>query len=262
MKKHFKKVALSGVLLVGTMLSANAAFAAPQTVNSGDAVNYISQNYGIDLESLLKNNPQLSKYLDKLGDGFKFDFSCYPVPNKGNVGKPVPTNPEQGNQSQPAPSQPDQGDQGSQPAPSQPNQGDQGSKPAPSQPNQDQSEISQYAQEVADLVNQERAKAGLKPLQLDTALSAMALDKAKDMINNNYFDHNSPTYGSPFDMMNAYGIKYSSAGENIAKGQRTPQEVMNAWMNSPGHKQNIMSSSFTKIGVAYYQGAWVQEFTG
>jgi uncharacterized YkwD family protein/spore coat assembly protein SafA len=117
-----------------------------------------------------------------------------------------------------------------------------------------------YASQVVTLVNQERAKAGLKPLASDSALSAMALDKAKDMYNKGYFDHTSPTYGSPFDMMKAYGIRYTYAGENIAKGQRTPQEVMNAWMNSAGHRQNILSPNFTKIGTAYYNGEWVQEF--
>ena len=65
------------------------------------------------------------------------------------------------------------------------------------------------------------------------------------MINKNYFDHTSPTYGSPFDMMKKFGISYRTAGENIAKGQRTPQEVMNSWMNSSGHRANILNSSFT-----------------
>nr|WP_245247285.1 MULTISPECIES: CAP domain-containing protein [unclassified Paenibacillus] len=119
---------------------------------------------------------------------------------------------------------------------------------------------SSYASQVVSLVNQERAKAGLQPLASDSALTKVALDKAKDMYNNGYFDHTSPTYGSPFDMMRSYGIRYSYAGENIAKGQRTPQEVMNAWMNSPGHRQNIMSPNFNKIGVAYYNGVWVQLF--
>ena len=82
-------------------------------------------------------------------------------------------------------------------------------------------------------MNQERTKQGLGALPSDSLLTKVALDKAKDMYNNNYFDHNSPTYGSPFNMMKSYGVKYSYAGENIAKGQRTPQEVMNAWMNSP-----------------------------
>ncbi|MFC5700924.1 CAP domain-containing protein [Cohnella faecalis] len=124
------------------------------------------------------------------------------------------------------------------------------------------SSASAYAQQVVTLVNQERAKAGLKPLQSNAKLTAMALDKAKDMYNKNYFDHTSPTYGSPFDMMKTYGISYRYAGENIAKGQRTPQEVMTAWMNSAGHKANILNANFTTIGVAYYNGEWVQEFIG
>ncbi|QJD87223.1 CAP domain-containing protein [Cohnella herbarum] len=120
---------------------------------------------------------------------------------------------------------------------------------------------SAYATEVVSIVNQERAKAGLSALKMSNAtLTKMALDKAKDMYNNGYFDHNSPTYGSPFDMMKQYGISYRYAGENIAKGQRTPQEVMTAWMNSSGHRANILSANFTTIGVAYYNGVWVQEF--
>ncbi|MWC29508.1 CAP domain-containing protein [Paenibacillus sp. MMS18-CY102] len=121
---------------------------------------------------------------------------------------------------------------------------------------------SAFAQQVVTLVNQERAKAGLAALSTDSLLATVATDKAKDMYNNNYFSHTSPTYGSPFDMMRAYGVSYSYAGENIAKGQRTPQEVMAAWMNSAGHKANILSKNFKKIGVAYYNGEWVQEFTG
>lgn len=121
---------------------------------------------------------------------------------------------------------------------------------------------SQNAAEVINIVNQERAKAGLKSLQKDSALSNMALDKAKDMYNSNYFSHISPNYGSPFDMMQDYGIRYSYAGENIAKGQTSPEEVMQDWMNSTGHRKNILNPHYTKIGVAYYNGEWVQEFTG
>jgi uncharacterized YkwD family protein len=120
----------------------------------------------------------------------------------------------------------------------------------------------QFASQVVALVNQERAKAGLKPLQADAALSAMARDKAVDMHNNHYFSHTSPTYGSPFNMMRKYGIPFRTAGENIAMGQRSPQEVMNQWMNSKGHRANILNPNFTKIGVAHYNGYWVQEFTG
>ncbi|WP_397386231.1 CAP domain-containing protein [Paenibacillus sp. VCA1] len=120
----------------------------------------------------------------------------------------------------------------------------------------------QYAQQVLDLVNKERSKAGLGSLSMDDQLSKMAMAKAQDMYNNNYFDHNSPTYGSPFDMMKQYGISYQSAGENIAKGQTSPTQVMNEWMNSPGHKANILNKGYTKIGIAFYNNEWVQEFTG
>ena len=114
-------------------------------------------------------------------------------------------------------------------------------------------------------MNQERAKQGLKPLKLYAPLAKMANDKAMDMRDHNYFDHQSPTYGSPFDMMNKYGIHYSYAGENIAAGQQTPAEVMKGWMNSSGHRANILNPNYTEIGVGYVQGGqygteWVQEF--
>ena len=73
------------------------------------------------------------------------------------------------------------------------------------------------------------------------------------MQKNNYFSHTSPTYGSPFDMMRDQGVSYKSAGENIAQGQRTPQEVVQAWMNSEGHRRNILNSNYTHIGVGMIQ---------
>ncbi|MFE6075948.1 CAP domain-containing protein [Paenibacillus sp. NPDC057886] len=119
-----------------------------------------------------------------------------------------------------------------------------------------------FAAQVVKLVNAERAKAGLSALTSDALLDKVAVAKVKDMSNNNYFDHQSPTYGSPFDMMKQFGVTYSYAGENIAKGQKTPQEVVTAWMNSEGHRANILSKNFTKIGVGYYNGYWAQEFIG
>ncbi|WP_053372099.1 CAP domain-containing protein [Paenibacillus sp. FJAT-27812] len=119
-----------------------------------------------------------------------------------------------------------------------------------------------FQTQVFDLVNQERAKAGLSALKSDALLTKVATEKARDMDVNNYFSHTSPTYGSPFDMMHTFGVTYSYAGENIASGQRSPQEVMTAWMNSAGHRANILSPNFTKIGVGYVNGEWVQEFTG
>lgn len=119
---------------------------------------------------------------------------------------------------------------------------------------------STFQDQVVQLVNAERAKHGLKPLTHRADLKNVAQKKAEDMINSNYFSHTSPNYGSPFDMMKTFGISYSSAGENIAKGQTTPQQVMNSWMNSSGHRANILSSSYNCIGVGFYHGAWVQMF--
>jgi uncharacterized YkwD family protein/spore coat assembly protein SafA len=119
--------------------------------------------------------------------------------------------------------------------------------------------------EVVRLVNVERAKAGLQPLKSNWQAARVARYKADDMLKNNYFSHISPTYGSPFDMMKSFGLQFSAAGENIAEGQRTPQEVMDAWMNSPGHKANILSPAYTEIGVGAAKAStggliWVQEF--
>src|SRR5699024_3070908 len=104
-------------------------------------------------------------------------------------------------------------------------------QPESSHQDENSSQLSQYEQQVVDLTNAEREKQGLSPLKVDLELSRVAKEKSNDMARNNYFDHNSPVYGSPFDMMKSYGVSYRTAGENIAKGQRSPEEVVNAWMN-------------------------------
>ncbi|WP_433946517.1 CAP domain-containing protein [Paenibacillus sp. SN-8-1] len=118
------------------------------------------------------------------------------------------------------------------------------------------------AAKVVELVNKERTKAGLSTLVVHDKLRGLAKDKAIDLYKHNYFSHTSPTYGSPFDMMDAYNITFRYAGENIAKGQQTPEEVVKDWMNSPGHRKNILNPHYTLIGVGYYNGLWVQEFIG
>lgn len=119
-------------------------------------------------------------------------------------------------------------------------------------------------EQVVALVNKERKAAGLTPLTMNWQLARVARYKSDDMKANNYFSHTSPTYGTPFDMLKKFNIKYSTAGENIAKGQKTAQAVMSAWMNSEGHRKNIMSPSFTEIGVGYVSGNgttyWTQMF--
>ena len=124
-----------------------------------------------------------------------------------------------------------------------------------------------YQQEVVNLVNKERAKYGLSPLKSNASLANVATIKSQDMINKNYFSHTSPTYGSPFDMMKQFGISYRTAGENIAMGQKTPSEVVNAWMNSEGHRANILNANFTEIGIGIAQNSkgqlyWTQMFIG
>ncbi len=117
-------------------------------------------------------------------------------------------------------------------------------------------------QEVVKLVNAERAKAGLPALKEDWELSRVAKYKSQDMHDKNYFDHTSPTYGTPFTMMKNFGITYKSAGENIAKGQKSATEVVNAWMNSEGHRANILNKNYTHIGVGFVQDGnyWSQMF--
>lgn len=121
-----------------------------------------------------------------------------------------------------------------------------------------------YEREVIRLVNAERAKYGLAALQEDAALTRTARMKSQDMSDNRYFDHNSPTYGTPFQLMKSQGIQYRAAGENIAMGYATPEAVVNAWMNSSGHRANILNSSYTRIGVGYVESGnyWTQHFAG
>lgn len=123
----------------------------------------------------------------------------------------------------------------------------------------------EYSEEVLRLVNKERSKVGLKNLTLSSKLTSIATTKAKDMAEKRYFDHRSPTYGTPFEMLQKFGVKYKSAGENIAAGQKTPAQVMESWMNSSGHRANILNSSYTQLGVGFCTGGsydtyWVQLF--
>ena len=129
------------------------------------------------------------------------------------------------------------------------------------------SSVNSMEKQVASLTNSERKAAGLGNLTLDSQLSKLARMKAEDMAKKGYFSHTSPTYGSAFDMMKKYGVSYRTAGENIAKGQKTPEAVMKGWMNSSGHRANILSSAYTHIGVGYAKDSkgntyWVQIFKG
>lgn len=121
-----------------------------------------------------------------------------------------------------------------------------------------------YAEQVVDLVNQERVKAGLSKVVLDKNIEAAALIRAKEIEVS--FSHTRPNGSSFSSVLKENNISYRGAGENIAWGQTSPEAVMNAWMNSEGHRANILNANFTKIGVGYYQNSagrkyWTQLFT-
>lgn len=127
-----------------------------------------------------------------------------------------------------------------------------------------ESTVSSYESEVIRLVNEIRQQNGLRPLAANWELSRVARYKSQDMRDNGYFSHNSPTYGTPFQMLSAFGLSYRTAGENIAKRYASPQAVVNGWMNSSGHRANILNASYTQIGVGYVSGGnyWTQLFIG
>lgn len=125
----------------------------------------------------------------------------------------------------------------------------------------------EYARAVLNLVNKERTSRGLSALILDEGLSNVAQKHSKDMAENNYFSHTNLAGESPFDRIKKAGISYRTAGENIAAGQKTPEAVVSSWMNSEGHRKNILNASFNKMGLGYvtansgYKTYWTQVFT-
>lgn len=123
--------------------------------------------------------------------------------------------------------------------------------------------VQEAAEAVTSLVNAARQDAGLSELELDADLCAAAQARAQEIAQS--FSHTRPDGSSCFTILEEFGISYRAAGENIAMGQRTPEEVMDGWMNSSGHRANILNGTFTSIGVGYYvDGAgaahWVQIF--
>ena len=139
--------------------------------------------------------------------------------------------------------------------------------PAQENPDEDAPEesggVQEAAEAVASLVNAARRDAGLSELELDADLCAAAQARAQEIAQS--FSHTRPDGSSCFTILEEFGISYRAAGENIAMGQRTPEEVMDGWMNSSGHRANILNGTFTSIGVGYYvDGAgaahWVQIF--
>lgn len=121
-------------------------------------------------------------------------------------------------------------------------------KPANAVPTDADSTLTDNEAKMFDLINESRAKEGLEPYVIDEKLMKVAKDKAEDMITNDYFAHYSPTFGSPFEMLEKYSISYQSAAENIA-GNSSVTGAHYAIMNSPSHKTNIMSTRYTNAGI-------------
>lgn len=133
----------------------------------------------------------------------------------------------------------------------------------PDEPSTDNNTSQTFTQQVIELVNEERAKAGLSPLQESAQASKAASVRAEEITRS--FSHTRPDGSSFSTALQQNGVSFRSSGENIAYGQRTPQEVMNSWMNSQGHRANILNPNFTAIGVGYVQnssgvGYWTQLF--
>lgn len=127
----------------------------------------------------------------------------------------------------------------------------------------DDTEQNTFIKQVVNLVNIERAKVGLSPLTIDSNMEKAALVRSKEIQKS--FSHTRPNGSSFSTALKEAGISYNYAGENIAWGQKTPTEVVNAWMSSSGHRANILSTSFSRIGVGYTEnqsgtGYWVQLF--
>lgn len=122
-----------------------------------------------------------------------------------------------------------------------------------------------FADQVVALTNTERRSAGCGPLSIDSTLTSVAQAHSADMARRQFFDHVNPDGASPFDRISAAGYRYRMAAENIAAGYRTPQQVVDGWMNSSGHRKNILNCGLTEIGVGYLTGGsygtyWTQNF--
>ena len=269
MKPISKKLLLLGCAALATSSMAVTAFAQPQvadfrwgtTIFSNSTQTYQGSGYNTSsLQDLLKNcRPQLGGFgwvQNIIGSGCTGNSNCsgnhwgscrpsYPgcgqLPGDDDIiGGDRPEVPDVPNKPE-TPETPDK--------PNVPDDGD---------------TLAAYAKQVADLVNQERAKAGRSPLKVDVTVQSAAQVRAKEIVSS--FSHTRPNGSSFSSALTEAGVSFRGAGENIAYGQSSPEKVMEGWMNSSGHRANILNSSYTSIGVGCYQGAggtlyWTQLFT-
>lgn len=223
---------ISTATLAGTSMTASASGKQNANINS-NRIKVIQVGQSCDLDSLLSQ-------LKNCFPGIQIQKPCQPgtdTPGTSTPGTNTPT-PELPDAEMPSPGLPEQ------------------ESPSPEQ------NVS-YVQQVVNLVNEERAKEGLAPLTLDTKVSAAAQVRAREIVTS--FSHTRPDGTSFATALKEQNISYRRAGENIAWGQKSPEAVMDAWMNSSGHRANIMNPNFTTIGIGYYQvngvNYWCQLFT-
>jgi uncharacterized protein YkwD len=257
--------ALLAVAAVGTAgltpLSVHAA--APQ-----GAIQFLQNNSNCNISDLNSlgniNNPsELKQKLDELGINYTIIDKSNCNLNGQTGGTPsseTPVQPETPEQPVTTPEEPAATPEQPVATPEQPvvTQPDNSTQPGSG------TENANYVQQVVNLVNQERAKAGLSPVTADSTIQAAAQVRAKETEVS--FSHTRPDGSSFSTALTQQGVQFRGSGENIAWGQRSPEEVMNGWMNSPGHRANILNANYTKIGVGYYQNGsgtnyWTQLFT-
>lgn len=210
---------------------------------------------GVSLDSLLEN-------LNQNGFGCEIIIpdSCLPVtPSPEAPDSSVTPSPEMPDSSAPVTPTPEP----SLPEDSEDTEDSEGSTDSDGSEDSEEG-VHPYVLRIVELVNEERAKEGLNPVTLDTNASNAALVRSKEIVNS--FSHTRPNGSSFTTALKEQGVSYRTAGENIAWGQRSPEQVMEAWMNSSGHRANIMNASYTHIGVGYYQvngvNYWTQLFFG
>ena len=254
---------------------------APATVQAAgiEDVKQNLQGKGIIVAGNVSNLDELKQKLESMGIDCSIpgwlESLCPELPGIGQPGDPdTPDNNQPENPSVPDDNQPEnpgtpdnnQPENPSTPDGSQPeNPGtpDNNQPENPSVPDTD-TENASFVRQVVNLVNQERAKAGLSPVTADTSIQTAAQVRAKEIEKS--FSHTRPDGSSFSTALTQQGVTYRGSGENIAWGQKTPEQVMNGWMNSDGHRANILNKNFTKIGVGYHQNAsgtnyWTQLFT-
>lgn len=269
---------LPGFLALAVVSAMGMATATVQAAGIEDVKQNL-QGKGIIVAGNVSNLDELKQKLESMGIDCSIpgwlESLCPELPGIGQPGDPdTPDNNQPENPSVPDDNQPEnpgtpdnnQLENPSTPDGSQPeNPGtpDNNQPENPSVPDTD-TENASFVRQVVNLVNQERAKAGLSPVTADTSIQAAAQVRAKEIEKS--FSHTRPDGSSFSTALTQQGVTYRGSGENIAWGQKTPEQVMNGWMNSDGHRANILNKNFTKIGVGYHQNAsgtnyWTQLFT-